>query len=112
MAYANEVKGGILNVPLATMEAEGVVSESVAEALARGAAETLGTSVGVGVTGIAGPEGGSEEKPVGTVCYGIVVHGESHVRTEVFLGDRSAIRARAAHAVLGLLYRTVAGKGG
>ena len=110
VAYANEVKRGLLGLPAELMASGGVVSEAVAEALAREAANRLGATVGVGVTGIAGPEGGSQEKPVGTVCYCVSVPGEVRVRTQVFLGDRSAIRARATQAVLGLLLRMVRGK--
>ena len=95
VAYANEVKQSLLRVPESLIREKGVVSEPVARAMATGVAEALGTSVGMGVTGIAGPGGGSKEKPVGTVCFAVVVSGRVESRTERLLGDRKAVRARA-----------------
>ena len=109
VAYANEVKAGVLGVGEDLIRAEGVVSEAVAKAMAAGVAEALGASMGIGVTGIAGPGGGSPEKPVGTVCYAIFLGEETVARTERFLGNREAVRARSAHAALGLLLRQLDG---
>jgi nicotinamide-nucleotide amidase len=103
VAYANEVKVGVLGVSEELIRREGVVSEAVAKAMAVSVAQGLGTSVGVGVTGIAGPDGGSPEKPVGTVCYAVSFGGKPESRRDLFLGDREAIRARAADATLGFL---------
>ncbi|MGD2120187.1 MAG: CinA family nicotinamide mononucleotide deamidase-related protein [Gemmatimonadota bacterium] len=110
VAYANRVKEILLGVPASMIEEHGVVSEAVAEAMARGVIEVLGTSAGLGVTGIAGPGGGSEEKPVGTVCYAVCLEGRVISRKELFLGDREAIRARASQATLGLLLRLLEGR--
>jgi nicotinamide-nucleotide amidase len=112
VAYDNEMKIRVLGVQDEIIRAKGVVSREVAEAMAVGAARHLGASVGVGITGIAGPGGGSDEKPVGTVCYSVVKGERTETRSETFLGDRSAIRQRAAHAALGLVLRTVQGTDG
>jgi nicotinamide-nucleotide amidase len=111
VAYANEVKTGFLGVDGGLIERDGVVSESVAKAMAVGVAQKLNTSVGIGVTGIAGPGGGSAEKPVGTVFLAVSVGGETVARREVLLGDREAVRGRAAHAALGLLLRILKERG-
>jgi nicotinamide-nucleotide amidase len=113
IAYADAVKEALLGVPGATLEAEGAVSEAVARAMAAGVARSLGTECGVGITGVAGPGGGSAEKPVGTVWIGWCVRDEfgetvdaEHFR---FGDDREAVRARAAQAaVWGLLRRVLA----
>jgi nicotinamide-nucleotide amidase len=110
VAYENRVKVDVLGVREEAIHAKGVVSKEVAEAMASGVASTMGASVGVGITGIAGPGGGSEGKPVGTVCYAVVGSLGSEVRQERFLGDRQAIRERAAQAVLGLVLRVVEGR--
>ncbi|MFH1765743.1 MAG: CinA family nicotinamide mononucleotide deamidase-related protein [Gemmatimonadota bacterium] len=112
VAYADEVKAGVLGVGRELIRRNGVVSEAVAEAMAVGVARELEASVGVGVTGIAGPGGGSPGKPVGTVCYAISLCGKVQGRRELFLGNREAVRERAAHAVLGLLLRLLDGREG
>jgi nicotinamide-nucleotide amidase len=112
VAYADEVKAGVLGVNREVIRRDGVVSEAVAESMAVGVARELKASVGIGVTGIAGPGGGSPEKPVGTVCYAISLCGKAQSRRERFLGDREAVRERAAHAVLGLLLRGLDGREG
>jgi len=105
VAYANEVKAEILGIEEELIGRDGVVSESVAKGMAVGVAKRLNTSVGIGVTGIAGPQGGSADKPVGTVCYAVFMGGETMAWRELFPGDREAVRDRAAHAVLGSLLR-------
>lgn len=112
VAYANEVKSGVLGIDEDLIRQEGVVSEAVAKAMASGVAREMKASVGVGVTGIAGPDGGSPEKPVGTVWYAVFHGGKTVVRRELFLGDREAVRERAAHATLGLLLRVLDGRDG
>ena len=82
--YANEAKMQYLGVSKASIEQYGVVSEQVAREMAAGVAKTAGAEVGVGVTGIAGPTGGSEKKPVGTVCFGFAVNGEVVTFTQRF----------------------------
>ena len=75
--YANAAKTKYLGVREATIEKVGVVSEEVAEEMAWGVARAAGSEVGVGVTGIAGPSGGSEKKPVGTVCFGFFINSKN-----------------------------------
>jgi nicotinamide-nucleotide amidase len=110
VAYANDVKEGVLGVDEALVRQHGVVSEDVARAMALGVVQKLHASAGLGVTGVAGPGGGSPEKPVGTVFYAATVGGRTVVRRELFLGDREAVRERAAHATLGLLLRLLEGR--
>ena len=85
------------------IEAHGAVSEEVAAAMARGVAQTMGADAGLGVTGVAGPGGGSAGKPVGTVCYAAYFGDRCEVRRERFLGDRAGVRERAAQATMALL---------
>ena len=105
VAYANEVKAQELEVPQELLERHGAVSPEVAAAMAAGARKRLGADVAVSVTGIAGPDGGSAEKPVGLVY----LHAESPAGSRsadfVFPGDRDGIRRRAAVTALHLLRR-------
>jgi nicotinamide-nucleotide amidase len=99
IAYANDVKVDQLGVPAALIAAHGAVSEPVARAMADGVRQRLQADVGVAITGIAGPDGGSAEKPVGTVV--IATSGKNDaVRTFLFPGDREAIRRFATTAAL------------
>ena len=110
VAYADDIKSEILGVEEPVLEAEGAVSEPVVEGMARGVAECLDADIGIGVTGIAGPEGGTEEKPVGTVWYGVSYQGRVVASRRVFPGDREAIRERATQAALHLLFKIVTGE--
>lgn len=112
VAYSNRVKESILGIEEALLAADGVVSQGVAEAMALRGAELFGASAGIGITGIAGPSGGSAEKPVGTIWYAVHLEGRTVARRELFVGDRTAVRARAAHAALGLLLRLLEGREG
>jgi nicotinamide-nucleotide amidase len=105
VAYANEVKTSELDVPAALIERHGAVSAEVAEAMARGARERLGVDVAVSVTGIAGPGGGTEEKPVGLVYFHAETPEASRGGSFSFPGDRDSIRRRAVVASLHLLRR-------
>ena len=98
-----------MGVNAADLEAHGAVSAPVAEQLAEGARTHAGGELGAGITGIAGPEGGSEEKPVGTVFIGIASPGGKAVRSYRFTGTRRTIRERSAQMALDLLRRTLAG---
>jgi len=109
VAYSNAAKVHELGVSPALLEQKGAVSAEVAEAMARGVAERFGAVGGIGVTGVAGPGGGSEEKPVGMVCYASVLNGSAVSRTERFLGDREAVRERAAQAAMALFLATLEG---
>jgi nicotinamide-nucleotide amidase len=105
VAYANGVKEDALGVPASVLEAHGSVSAEAAAAMAEGVRERLGADVGVAVTGIAGPGGGTEEKPVGLVfAHAAGPDGEKAVRTEL-PGDREMIRGRATAAALHLVRR-------
>ena len=105
VAYSNEVKVSELGVPEALLEEHGAVSAEVAEAMARGARERLGADVAVAVTGIAGPDGGTPEKPVGLVYLHAEGPDGGHGREFSFPGDRASIRARSAVGALHLVRR-------
>jgi nicotinamide-nucleotide amidase len=103
VSYANSAKTGLLGVSDTLLREYGAVSEPVARAMAEGALKNLGADLAVGITGIAGPTGGSPAKPVGTVCFGLArKNGASLTTTEVFPGDREAVRTLAAYRALRL----------
>lgn len=105
IAYANEVKVDKLGVPDSLIETYGAVSEEVAVAMAQGAAERFSARTSVAVTGVAGPGGGSDEKPVGTVWLATSVDGQVVASLGRFPGDRDSVRTRAAQGALAQLYR-------
>lgn len=100
IAYANEVKVRDLDVSAADIEMHGAVSEPVARAMATGARKRFGSTIGIGITGVAGPSGGTPEKPVGTVWVAIDVDGSVHAVRATVPGDRTEIRQRAAQLAL------------
>ncbi len=107
VTYANDAKTGVIHVPAALIATHGAVSEEVARAMAEGAREVAASSMAVSVTGVAGPGGGSAEKPVGLVhiaCVG--PKGTEHAR-HVFSGDREAIRLQAVAAALTLIAQQI-----
>lgn len=105
VAYSNAAKMELLEVPEALIELHGAVSEPVAVAMASGIQRRAGVQVGVGITGIAGPGGGSPQKPVGTVCIA-VASAESHVvRTFTFPPGRELIKAMSANWAIDMLRR-------
>ncbi|MDH3270361.1 MAG: CinA family nicotinamide mononucleotide deamidase-related protein [Gemmatimonadota bacterium] len=112
IAYDDAVKVDLLGVDRERLERDGAVSEAVARQLAKGVAERLGVETGVGVTGVAGPGGGSDEKPVGTVWISTAVQGDVEVTLHRFAGDREAVRERAAQAALASLYRRLTATSG
>jgi nicotinamide-nucleotide amidase len=106
VTYSDEAKVELLGVDEASIRAQGAVSEVVARAMAFGAVRRSHAHVSVSVTGIAGPSGGSKEKPVGTVWFGFMVDGQITSEMKRFDGDRAAVRtATVAHALDGLLLR-------
>ena len=107
VAYANEVKHARLGVPEEVLAAHGAVSAETAAAMAAGAREALGADVAVSVTGVAGPDGGTAEKPVGLVFVHVVGPEGELARQLDFPGDRETIRVRAAVAALHLVRRLV-----
>jgi nicotinamide-nucleotide amidase len=106
VAYANEAKVELLDVEAGLIKAHGAVSEPVADAMARGALERFEADTAVAITGIAGPDGGSEEKPVGTVCWSVMLaDGRSMTRTIRLPGDRTDIRDRSTTVAMHMLRR-------
>lgn len=105
IAYANDVKVRELGVSAEAIEAHGAVSEPVARAMATGVRSRYGTTIGIGITGIAGPTGGTPEKPVGTVWVAVDLNGDVHAVRAVVPGDRTEIRQRAAQLALDRLRR-------
>lgn len=103
IAYSDRVKTALLEVPQATLEQYGAVSEPTVRAMAEGAARAFGVECALAVTGIAGPAGGTPEKPVGFVWLAARHRGETRTRQRQFLGERDEIRARSAQAALDLL---------
>lgn len=103
VAYANAIKTSLLDVPEATVAAGGAVAEAVAVAMAQGARTRFGADYTVAVTGIAGPGGGTPEKPVGTVYLAAAGPDRYLARHVRFIGDRDAIKAQTAEAALKLL---------
>jgi PncC family amidohydrolase len=99
ITYANEAKTKYAHVDPLLLQREGAVSQATAEAMARGVATEANAMVGVGITGIAGPLGGSVLKPVGTVWIAVYYQGQTTSQLFVFDGDRSLIQAQAvSHA--------------
>ena len=100
IAYANAVKVRELGVPEAAIAEHGAVSEPVARAMASGVRARFGSTIGLGITGIAGPDGGTADKPVGTVWVAVDVAGDVRAVRAVLPGDRHEIRWRAAQLAL------------
>lgn len=107
VAYDNRIKEAQLGVQAATLAAHGAVSEPVAAEMAAGVRDRLGADIGVGITGVAGPAGGTADKPVGMVCLAVATPERPIARTVRFAGDRHEIRARAAQAALDMIRRTL-----
>jgi nicotinamide-nucleotide amidase len=107
VVYANEAKERLLGVPHEVLERHGAVSEETARALAEGALRALGADLAAAITGIAGPTGGSEEKPVGTVWIAAGSADSIRARRVIFPGDRTEVRERSAQAALHMLLRHV-----
>ena len=107
IAYANRVKTEMLGVGAGDIEAHGAVSEEVARAMASGVRARLGADIGVGITGVAGPGGGTPGKPVGTVWIALDVRGDVSARRRAFIGDREEIRQRATQGALEMVRRAV-----
>ncbi len=108
IAYADQVKTQLLGVDERVLAESGAVSETVAIQMARGVADRLNSDIGVGITGIAGPRGGTFEKPVGTVSFAVTEGARVRVSQKMFGGDREAVRERASQATLLLLYQMLA----
>jgi nicotinamide-nucleotide amidase len=105
VTYSNAAKTDLLDVPASMIEQHGAVSEPVAEAMADGIRSVAGVDVGIGVTGIAGPGGGTPEKPVGMVCIAAVTPSARRVRTAKFIGGREQVKYQASQAALDMIRR-------
>jgi nicotinamide-nucleotide amidase len=103
VCYSNRAKIELAGVPEALIAEHGAVSEPVARAMAAGIRERAGTNVGIGITGIAGPTGGSPDKPVGTVAIAVVAGDDARVRTFQFLGGREMVKFQSAQAAMNML---------
>ena len=105
LVYSNQAKQDLLGVPEAILRAHGAVSAPCAEAMARGICAASGNPVGLAVTGIAGPDGGTPQKPVGTVFIGLAVAGDVGARRFRFSGDRSSVKWQSTQMALDMLRR-------
>jgi nicotinamide-nucleotide amidase len=110
ITYANSAKTGWLKVPAPVLASSGAVSSECARAMARGIRRAAGTDLGLAVTGIAGPDGGTPEKPVGTVFLALATVAGEEVRELHCLGDRQRIRLRSACEALDWLRRQAIGR--
>ena len=111
VAYANSAKEDVVGVDPAVIARVGAVSAEVAEALADGAIERFGSYVGVGITGIAGPDGGTSEKPVGTVWIAVALATGEHLTRRILVpGDRRAVRDRSTTIAMHLVRRALRGE--
>jgi nicotinamide-nucleotide amidase len=111
VSYSNAAKIDALGVPDALIASHGAVSEPVAAAMAEGVRTRAGVDVALAITGIAGPGGGTAEKPVGLVCFAVTGPRGTECRTSRFTGDRAVIRSLAATTALDLLRRYVRASG-
>jgi nicotinamide-nucleotide amidase len=109
IVYSNRAKQELLGVPEEILKVHGAVSAPCAEAMARGICERSGSACGLAVTGIAGPDGGTPQKPVGTVFFGVAVQGTVTSRRFSFTGDRVAVKWQSAQTALDLLRRSLGG---
>jgi nicotinamide-nucleotide amidase len=117
VCYSDQSKTELLGIPESLIERHGAVSEEVALAMACGIRERARTSIGIGITGIAGPDGGTESKPVGTVCIAVVAQtGGAHeapswVRTFPFFGGREMVKFQSTQAAMNMLRLMLTGRG-
>lgn len=107
VSYSNSAKASLLGVDSATLEAHGAVSEATVREMAEGVVTLSGAEIGLAVSGIAGPDGGSADKPVGTVWFAWTMRGRARLETDAerqcFGGDRDAVRyASVLHALRGI----------
>jgi nicotinamide-nucleotide amidase len=108
VSYSNEAKSGLLGVDPQLIETHGAVSPEVADAMAEGALERFGADIAVSITGVAGPGGGTEAKPVGYVCWCVKVRdAETLARDTRIPGDRTEIRDRSTTVAMHLLRRVL-----
>ncbi|KXI28123.1 CinA family protein [Paraglaciecola hydrolytica] len=109
ITYSNEAKQQLLGVSVQTLANFGAVSEQTVAAMAQGAAKTAGAEVAISVSGIAGPDGGTPDKPVGTVWFGFFIDGQTHCVTQLFKGGRQQVRIKAIEFALSRVLRLIEG---
>lgn len=102
VSYANSVKSGVLGVDKKTLDTVGAVSADTAMQMALGCAEALGADIAVSVTGIAGPDGGTDEKPVGLVYIAVCQNEKIVCERNIFSGDRESVRMQSAYRALSM----------
>lgn len=107
ISYSNEVKQNLLHVAPKILQECGAVSPECATEMAKGARRLLNADIAVSITGIAGPDGGTFQKPVGTVWFGISVSGKTGTKLCTFNGDRDSVRANSVLQALELLNATI-----
>jgi len=107
VCYSNELKTRFVGVPAEMISAEGAVSKPVAQALAEGVRRRTGASIGIGITGIAGPSGGTPEKPIGLVFIALADERSTEVRRFQFPGDRERVRTWSSVAALEMVRRRI-----
>ncbi|MDK2871716.1 MAG: nicotinamide-nucleotide amidase [bacterium] len=109
VSYSNEAKGSLLGIPISLIRDVGAVSAEVAERMAKGVRSLGGSDIGIGITGIAGPTGGTREKPVGTVYISLAWDDGIYVEKNVFPGNREMVKFRTTQRALDLLRRFLLG---
>lgn len=107
ITYSNEAKEKYLSVNHNTLEKYGAVSEETAYEMAKGVCQNTNSDIGVGITGIAGPNGGTKEKPVGLVYISCYYNSNIIISKNIFSGDRKAIRESAVKEALNLILQTI-----
>jgi nicotinamide-nucleotide amidase len=107
VTYSNAAKTRMLGVPAELIATHGAVSEPVARAMAEGAKATAAVDLGIAVTGVAGPGGGTVEKPVGLVWFGLASAAGITAESRIFPGDRTAVRLATVRHAIGLLRRAL-----
>jgi PncC family amidohydrolase len=105
IAYANDVKRDLLGVDETVLVRHGAVSEPIVRQMAEGVRTRTGSSIGIGITGVAGPGGGTPDKPVGTVWLAVALPEETKALQVRLIGDREEIRRRATQSALELVRR-------
>jgi len=110
LVYSNRAKEELLGVPESILKTHGAASAPCAEAMARGIATRAGAPCGLAITGIAGPDGGTPTKPVGTVFIGLAVQGDALAQRFHFAGDRAAVKWQSTQAALDMLRRSLKGQ--
>lgn len=107
VTYSNQAKIGILKVSSNSLEMHGAVSEQVAHEMAQGCLKVSQANISASITGIAGPDGGTTTKPVGTVCFGFAIANQTQTFTQHFMGDRESVRQQSVAFALTKLIEMV-----